>query len=293
MSLILRSNVPYVGNKKLRSATVMAMSPQDYYDQYRERVEADGGIIVNSSKTMATIEFLFHNELIARTNALVSASYGVRRDSLNGVDKLYSLSGEDLIAKSYGAGVLPKLNLAEEMIDVVPEGPDNNNGTIFKTANPVRVSAKGQIGFIVTAKMDKTDSAQPTFISYSDLGETGDAYPMGAMWFSNSRVQVRNPLPSNIETSTPFSVGTKQPVFQMWDVARRTSKLRVNSAEVYLKTQDLNPEIPMAFKHLAVGGGVLASNKSFSHYDWYSAWALFDFTEAEGVLISDFLKQMG
>ncbi|MEG3539406.1 hypothetical protein V5I80_05310 [Acinetobacter radioresistens] len=292
MSLILKSNVAYNGTKKLRSATVLSMSPQDYFNQYKARVEADGGVITDPVKTLATIEFLFQNELVSRTNALVSASFGVRKDASNDIDKLYSISGHDLVAKSYGAGVLPKFNAAEAMIDVVSTVSDNNNGTLFKTEKPVRVSAKGQIGFIVTAKMDKVDNAQPTFINYTDLGENADLYAMGRLIFSQSRAMAQNPLPNNIATTTSYVVATKQPVFHFWDVSRRTSKMYVNSVQAYAATMDLSPLIPTAFKYLTIGGSVLAAAKTFSHYDWYSAWALFDFTEAEGLLISDFLKTL-
>lgn len=290
MSLILKSNVAYNGTKKLRSATVLSMSPQDYFNQYKARVEADGGVITDPVKTLATIEFLFQNELVSRTNALVSASFGMRKNALNEIDKLYSISGHDLVAQTYGAGVLPKFNAAEAMIDVVATVSDNNNGTLFKTEKPVRVSAKGQIGFIVTAKMDKVDTAQPTFINYTDLGESSDLYAMGRLIFSQSKALAQNPLPSNVSTTAGYAAGTKQPVFHFWDVSRRTSKMYINSVQAYAATMDLNPLIPAAFKYLTVGGGVLAETKTFSHYDWYSAWALFDFTEAEGLLISDFLK---
>lgn len=292
MSLILKSNVAYKGTKKLRSATVLSISPQEYFNQYKARVEADGGVITDTAKTLATIEFLFQNDLISRTNALVSASFGVRKDPSNNVDKLYSISGNDLVAKSYGTGVLPKFNAAEAMIDVVSTVTNNYNGTLFKTEKPVRVSTRGKIGFIVTAKMDKVagDGGIPTFINYTDMGENGDLYSMGQLIFSGNKVLVQNPLRDNVLTTAGYAVATKQPIFHMWDVGKNTSTLYINSAQVYSAVLDLNPLIPTAFKYLTIGGGVLAAAKTFSHYDWYTAWALFDFTEAEGLLISDFLK---
>ena len=290
MSVILKSNVPYSGTKKLKSATVMSMTSQQYFDAYKARVLADGGVVIDETKTKATIDFLFANDLIGRTNVLVSANYGLRKDANNKVDKLYSISGSDVVAKSYGTGVLPLFNASEVMIDVVATASDNNNGTVFKTEKPVRVSAKGQVGFVVTAKMDKADTAQPTFIVYSDMGEQSDANVMGRLIFSASKVLVTNPIVNNVATTAGYGATTKQPILQMWNVANRSSKLYINSTLAYSATMDLEPKILTSDKYLTIGGHVLAATKTFSHYDWYSAWALFDFSEAEGLLISDFLK---
>lgn len=292
MSVILKSNVPYSGNKKLKSATVMSMTSQQYFDAYKARVLADGGIIVDETKTKATIDFLFANDLLSRAHTIVSASYGVRKNLNDEVDKLYSISGSDLVLANYG-GAIPKLNATEQLIDNQLSASSTTTGTLYKTEKPVRISAKGIIGLIIVAKMDKADTAQPTMIGYSDMGENNDANARGKLIFTASKFIVQNPSPNNnVATSSQFAAATKAPIIHRWNIANITTKTLVDGVAVYNTTSTLDPNLLNLSRYLQVGGGILANAKSFSHYDWYSAWALFDFDDNEALLINQHLKTM-
>ena len=72
MSIILKSNVAYTGDKKLKSVIPSVMTADQYFTAYKNRVIADGGYIVDETKTLATINFLFSNDLISRSTSIVS-----------------------------------------------------------------------------------------------------------------------------------------------------------------------------------------------------------------------------
>ena len=63
MSLVLKSNVVSTA-ANLTSVALLTQTPQQYYDAFVARVQADGGEIVNSTELLNTINFLFDKKYI-------------------------------------------------------------------------------------------------------------------------------------------------------------------------------------------------------------------------------------
>lgn len=149
MSVIIKSNM--VAKKHLGSIHTIGSSPQDKFDEYKSRVQADGGVITDPVKTLNAFKMLFNNALLGKMTTFVSGFFGVKKDSSGNLDKLYAIDGEDMVVKVYNSGSKPRLD-ASNNIDFTTNntgatlGPDLA-GSMFETAPIADWVVDGEFGF--------------------------------------------------------------------------------------------------------------------------------------------------
>jgi hypothetical protein len=96
MASILKSNVAYMGATTLQTLDDLEVTAESY----TERVENDGGRVVDSAHLDDTFDFL-DSESISPRNFIIGASFGVRE--INGkIDKIYAFNGNDLVRNPTG-----------------------------------------------------------------------------------------------------------------------------------------------------------------------------------------------
>lgn len=295
MSIILKSNVAYTGDKKLKSVIPSVMTADQYFTAYKNRVIADGGYIVDETKTLATINFLFANDLISRSTSIVSSKYGLKLDGTK-VVKLYGLDGVDLVAVLHGTGDYYTIDGTDGSLKPYTSTFSNANGCLYQSEKPVRIASKGKIAFISMPVVTSTPNANASAImTYADSA-LGDIKAYGQQQITSNTCAWQVPTPASVQTgtSTSLTVG-KLPLITYIDQKNRLSRIFKGSTQIYSNLQDLDPAILTLERYLQVGGRYYdvpssSIDRSFSIFNLHAAWALFDFAENELLKISDHLQ---
>lgn len=296
MSIILKSNVAYTGDKKLKSVIPSVMTADQYFTAYKNRVVADGGYIVDEVKTLATINFLFTNDLISRSTSIVSSKYGLKVEG-GKVTKLYGLDGVDLVAVLHGTGDYYTIDGTDGSLKPYSYTFSNANGCLYQSEKPVRIASKGKIAFISMPVVTSTLNANASAImTYADAATLGDTKAYGQQQITNNTCAWQIPAVVSVVTgtSTALTVG-KLPLISYIDQKNRLSRIFKGSTQIYSNLQDIDSTIFTLERYLQVGGryyDVPASSldRSFSIFNLHAAWALFDFTESELLKISDHMQ---
>lgn len=298
MSIILKSNVAYTGDKKLKSVIPSVMTADQYFTAYKNRVVADGGYIVDEVKTLATINFLFTNDLISRATSIVSSKYGLKVDG-GKVTKLYGLDGADLVAVLHGTGDYYTIDGTDGSLKPYTSTFSNANGCLYQSEKPVRIASKGKIAFISMPVVTSTSNANASAImTYADAATLGDTKAYGQQQITSNACAWQVPTPASVATgaSTALTVG-KLPLISYIDQKNRLSRIFKGSTQIYTNLQDLDPAIFTLERYLQVGGRYYdvpssSLDRSFSIFNLHAAWALFDFTENELLKISDHMQSI-
>lgn len=137
MSVVIKSNRASLKNFGTYASLITTAS--EAYTAYKNRVEADGGTVMNENATIAAFDFLIKNGLLGAARTWVSSLFGLKLSGSN-ILKAYSLSGEDLVSVSFGSGLLPTLNNGIKFNNTVS---DTVNGTILTSLNKIDLRGKG------------------------------------------------------------------------------------------------------------------------------------------------------
>ncbi|MCE1272431.1 MAG: hypothetical protein LWW88_12930 [Acinetobacter sp.] len=139
-------------------------------DNFTARVVADGGQIVSSTKLESAVNFLFDNNLYGRMGVCASPHYAVKLDGAGGVEKLYSIDGQDLVGLTLNGGTLPKLTV-DNFVNFNEAVAADTVGGILTTATKQAWSKTGRFGVAIATKEHVNSAINPIF-SMSTHGET-------------------------------------------------------------------------------------------------------------------------
>ena len=290
MSLILKSNSYYTGTKKLPSTITQIMTADEYFASYKARVEDDGGIIVNETKTKATIDFLFANDFMSRANSITDSLYGIKKDG-DKVTKLYAIDGSDLTGKTYGTGTYHTLDTDDSLKPTLSTG-SQNHGCIYMSDNPLRVSAKGDVAMLNTLRVTNDDAVG--YLTVSAIATPSDTNPAARIQIGADKPLWTTPIPNNVITkfaTNAMAAGNKV-ITGYYSFSNNISKAYVDGVEVLNTAIGVDPAIKEREAHVQMGGGDFNQAKSFLNYNFFGGWALFDFTESELLQISAHIKAL-
>lgn len=175
MSLVLKSNVDAA------SDPVFSL-----YDAYVQRVQADGGTVIDSDLLLNLLNFIAENSIdTAKLFSVVSAGFGVKKDINGDIVKLYSIfnSGGDL---TYSIGAkLQTTQVAENQAIVynatnisyrsVGQVTGNNLAILTSFDKSVSDTTYAIADFYNTVDATRTFAAQTVNIAYSGFNAFGTA----------------------------------------------------------------------------------------------------------------------
>lgn len=192
MSIVIKSNSVYTGVDTLATVEQVLTTPQEVISNFQARVVADGGQIVSMSKLASAVNFLFDNNLYGRMGVCASPHYAVKLDGAGGVEKLYSIDGQDLVGLTLNGGTLPKIT-ADNFVDFNDGVSGDSVGGILTTANKQAWSETGRFAVAVAIKNVVNSGIAPVF-GMSTHGETslnGDVFSLLASTANNGTVNAR------------------------------------------------------------------------------------------------------
>lgn len=145
MSIVLKSNVTSENN--LGTYKSLFSNPTVELAAYKARVLADGGEIINEAETLSAFKFLIDQGIYGLARTFVGAKYGMKRNELGHITKLYSLEGEDLVAFNLGDGAPVKLVNGEISFSntVMANTSAQTAGTIFITQTKINARGRGLV----------------------------------------------------------------------------------------------------------------------------------------------------
>lgn len=170
MSIVIKSNSVYTGADTLATVEQVLTTPQEVISNFQARVVADGGQIVSMSKLESAVNFLFDNNLYGRMGVCASPHYAVKLDVTGGVEKLYSIDGQDLVGLTLGGGTLPKVT-EDNFVNFNDGVSGDTIGGILTTANKQAWSETGRFAVAVATKNIMNSGLSPIF-GMSTHGET-------------------------------------------------------------------------------------------------------------------------
>lgn len=99
MAVVLNTNKPYNGRRKLIDLSSAYLDPETLFDAHKARVIADGGTVPREAALLSEIQFLVNNGMWSRIGAYCAPDWGVKQDGSGNVTKLYGLGNSpDFVA---------------------------------------------------------------------------------------------------------------------------------------------------------------------------------------------------
>lgn len=301
MSLVLKSNVVSTA-ANLTSVALLTLTPQQYYDAFVARVQADGGEIINSTELLNTINFLFDKKLIGKLNGLVGARYAVKRSSGN-ILKVYSIDGVDFVAKTFGSGQPPILNTtdtAKPYIDMRNVGVNYANVTLLKSEKKFAQSRTLKIGVsavmqnvaamtgIIAQSIDSDVSTQSTPMWRISAGAVVGAATMqfGTAPEPYDAAAGQNVLQFNALTN----VANAEPIHFLADASKVAINTYKNGALTASTTRATPRAATTVEQYITIGGYETNSSKGSGVGNFYEMWFFNNATESDLLLVDAYLK---
>lgn len=300
MSLVLKSNVASTA-ANLTSVALLTQTPQQYYDAFVARVQADGGEIVNSTELLNTINFLFDKKLIGKLNGLVGARYAVKRSGGN-ITKVYSLDGVDFVAKMFGSGQPPLLNTtdtAKPYIDMRNAGVSFNNATLLKSEKKFVQSRNKRIAASIV--MQNVSAMTGIIVNSIDSDVATQATPMwrvnaGAVGTATMQIGVAaEPYdPAAGQNSMVYNgftaAANAQPISFLADGQTVKLETVINGGVTAALTRATPTAAATVEQYLTIGGYETNSSKGSGVGNFYEMWFFNNATESDLLLVDAYLK---
>ena len=300
MSLVLKSNVVSTA-ANLTSVALLTQTPQQYYDAFVARVQADGGEIVNSAELLNTINFLFDKKLIGKLNGLVGARYAVKRSGGN-ITKVYSLDGVDFVSKMFGSGQPPLLNTtdtAKPYIDMRNAGVGFANATLLKSEKKFVQSRALKIGAsavmqnvavmtgIIAQSIDNDVATQATPMWRINAGAVGTTtMQFGAAPEPYDATAGQNFLQFNALTN----VANAEPIHFLADASKVATNTYKNGALTASTTRATPRAGATVEQYITIGGYETNGSKGSGVGNFYEMWFFNNAAESDLLLVDAYLK---
>jgi hypothetical protein len=145
----------YFGFRKSLDLSDDILDPQALFNEFKNRVSADGGEILNESACLARFLFLVDNGLYDRTTFCASPVFGMKRtgDDIAVIYNLLGASG-DLLSVSQGTGSPVKYDAATQsaLVRITSSG-----GAYLKSRENMRIQ-KGR-SYLLSGRLSDTERA--------------------------------------------------------------------------------------------------------------------------------------
>ncbi|CAI1226647.1 hypothetical protein [Serratia proteamaculans] len=174
MTALFNSRKVYSGALAGIDISGAVLNPSTLFTEYKNRVIADGGTIIDEAATLNEITFLVNNGMWDRVSAWAGASFGVKIKSgtTTTVDKIYGLAASpDFVPVSVGPTPLPVT-----FIPAVSYSPNklqitlSGGGGYLKSAVAAKSQAAVGVPYLISARLQDrlaTDQLGMT-VSFSD-----------------------------------------------------------------------------------------------------------------------------
>ncbi|HDS5482030.1 TPA: hypothetical protein QH236_004452 [Serratia liquefaciens] len=151
------------------------LNPSALFTEYKNRVIADGGIIIDEAATLNEITFLVNNGMWERVSAWAGASFGIkiRSGTTTQVDKIYGLAGSpDFVAVAVATSGAPPVGFtpaaagSPNKLSIVLSG----GGVYLKSSVTAKAQAAVGVPYLLSARLEDrlaTDQLGIT-VSFSD-----------------------------------------------------------------------------------------------------------------------------
>ncbi len=295
MSIVIKSNSVYTGVDTLATVEQVLTTPQEVISNFQARVVADGGQIVSMSKLASAVNFLFDNNLYSRMGVCASPHYAVKLDVAGGVEKLYSIDGQDLVGLTLNDGTLPKLT-EDNFVDFNDGESGDSIGGILTTATKQAWSETGRFAVAVAIKNVVNSGSTPIF-GMSTHGETtliGDVFSLMAHTANNGTVSARINNGTYGGAFPPFTVSTiNNPknggILFSYDKFKSRAEVRIHGGVSNSLNSLVAPQEVYRNEHyLDFGGTSRSTNKFVSGVQMAAMWFVKDLRDIQASEISKF-----
>lgn len=295
MSIVIKSNSVYTGADALATVEQVFTTPQEVISNFQARVVADGGSIVSMSKLESTVNFLFDNNLYGRMGVCASPHYAVKLDGAGGVQKLYSIDGQDLVGLTIGGGTLPKVTV-DNFVNFNDGMSADNIGGILTTDTKRAWSDTGRFAFAVATK-ENVNSGSTPIASLTTHGETSlnvDVLSILSDTSTNGTGRARVNYatyggPFTTLTVTTINNPKNGALLLMYNKPALNAKLMVHGVTQGILTALTVPEQVYKNDHYIDFGGVSRSvTKAVSGVKMSAMWFMTDLTESQAIKINQF-----
>lgn len=152
MSVVIKSN--QVSRSNFGDLSYIGKDSKTIFNDYKSRVEADGGIINDNNAVNSVISFVTGNGIEGLVHFAVSGKFGVKKNSEGKVVKLYSVFGDDFNLITKGSGEAPTLT-EDNLLDFRSNDPTTTSlsGAFFGTDKAVNVSRTNRIGYYLKSSV--------------------------------------------------------------------------------------------------------------------------------------------
>ncbi|HFV9294929.1 TPA: hypothetical protein ACIAIE_004820 [Serratia fonticola] len=192
MTAALSSGKIYAGVLPGINMSGAILNPATLFTEYKNRVVADGGIIVDEAATLDEITFMVNNGMWGRVSAWAGASFGlkIRTGTTTQVDKLYGLSSSPdftpiVIAPAAAPPVTLVLGSVNKLSIVL-----NSGGVYLKSNSLSKAQAATGVPYLISGRLEdrnNTDQLGIT-VSFAD-GTTNKALARQQTIYTNGGAQ--------------------------------------------------------------------------------------------------------
>jgi hypothetical protein len=156
MTAALSSGKIYAGVLPGIDMSGAILNPATLFTAYKNRVVADGGIIVDEAATLDEITFIVNNGMWDRVSAWAGASFGlkIRTGTTTQIDKLYGLSSSPdftpiVVAPAAAPPVTLVLGAVNKLSMVL-----NGGGVYLKSSTQSKVQAASGVPYLISARLE-------------------------------------------------------------------------------------------------------------------------------------------
>lgn len=293
MSVLIKSNneaISFIGTSKMLGTTA-----QIEFDKYKARVIADGGFIKDEARTLKAFNLLFSSKMYGNMNCAVSGTFGVKQDASGGIVKLYSIDGGDLVGVTFGSGVLPSLDAANNISFAANDPAQTVNGGLFTTTSKVVTSKVGNFGF-ATRMVDYGDRLSRRLAALTKHTDVANTVVIADLYTSSGDVSLSmHADPLSMTSANESSVirvsidGYNQPMLSFLTMPSISQKFGNRSgSEVTAPTGKTFMEITKEDFYIDFGGAIKSNIKYFSKATIKDFFCFSQATRAQATVLSTF-----
>jgi hypothetical protein len=169
MTALFNSQKLYTGALAGIDISGAILNPATLFTAYKNRVLADGGVIVDEAATLDEITFMVNNGMWGRVSAWAGASFGlkIRTGTTAQIDKLYGLSSSpDFIPLAVAPSGAP-------VVSLVPGSPNKlsitlvSGGVYLKSSLATKAQAASGVPYLISARLEDRSGTDQLGITVS------------------------------------------------------------------------------------------------------------------------------
>ncbi|WP_447875915.1 hypothetical protein [Serratia fonticola] len=154
MTALFNSQKLYTGALAGIDISGAILNPAALFTAYKNRVLADGGIIVDEAATLDEITFIVNNGMWDRVSAWAGASFGVKISTGTTVTKIYGLSSSpDFTPLVVAPAANPQVQLVTGTVNKLAIVL-SNGGVYLKSSTQSKAQAAAGVPYLISARLE-------------------------------------------------------------------------------------------------------------------------------------------